>query len=53
MSDWPLLSLTTFLPLVGAAFILIIRGEEEVVRRNARSVALWASLITFALSLLI
>ena len=24
MSDWPLLSLTTFLPLIGVLFILII-----------------------------
>jgi NADH-quinone oxidoreductase subunit M len=53
MSDWPLLSLTTFLPLVGAAFILIIRGEAEVVARNARYVALWTSLTTFVLSLFI
>ena len=27
MSDWPLLSLVIFLPLVGAGFILLIRGE--------------------------
>jgi NADH-quinone oxidoreductase subunit M len=53
MSDWPLLSLVTFLPLVGAAFIFFIRGDEEIVARNARSVALWTSLVTFALSLLI
>ena len=53
MSDWPLLSLTTFLPLIGAAFILIIRGEDEVVARNARYVALWTSLTTFVLSLFI
>ncbi len=53
MLDWPLLTLTTFLPLVGAAFILIVRGDEEVAKRNARAVALWASLITFALSILI
>ena len=53
MGEWPLLSLVTFLPLLGAAFILFIRGEEEVVARNARFVALWTSLITFALSLLI
>ncbi len=51
--DWPLLSLTTFLPLVGAGFILIIRGEAEVVARNARYVALWTSLTTFVLSLFI
>jgi NADH-quinone oxidoreductase subunit M len=53
MNDWPLLSLTIFLPLVGAAFILIIRGEAEVVARNARYVALWTSLTTFVLSLFI
>jgi NADH-quinone oxidoreductase subunit M len=53
MADWPLLSLVIFLPLVGAAFILMIRGEPDVVARNARSVALWTSGITFLLSLLI
>jgi NADH-quinone oxidoreductase subunit M len=53
MSDWPILSIVTFLPLVGAAFILIIRGEEADVARNARNVALWTSLITFAVSVLI
>ncbi len=35
MQDWPLLSLTTFLPLEGAGFILIILGEAEVVARPA------------------
>ncbi len=53
MSDWPLLSLTIFLPLLGAGFILMIRGEERIVARNARNAALWTSLITFALSLVI
>ena len=53
MSDWPLLSLTTFLPLIGVLFILIIRGDAALVARNARNVALWTSLITFLLSLLI
>jgi NADH-quinone oxidoreductase subunit M len=53
MSDWPLLSLVIFLPLAGAAFILLIRGEPEVVEQNARAVALWTSGITFLLSLLI
>ena len=53
MSDWPLLSLVIFLPLVGAAFILLIRGDEEVVAQNAKSVALWTAGITFLLSLLI
>ena len=53
MSYWPLLSLVTFLPLVGAAFILMARGDEAVVARNARNIALWTSLIVFALSLLL
>ncbi|MBF0093491.1 MAG: NADH-quinone oxidoreductase subunit M [Alphaproteobacteria bacterium] len=51
MTDWPLLSLVTFLPLVGAAFILTIRGDEDVVARNARNVAFLTTCATFALSL--
>jgi NADH-quinone oxidoreductase subunit M len=51
MGDWPILSLVTFLPLVGAVFIMGIRGEPDVVARNARWTALWTSLITFVLSL--
>ena len=53
MSTWPLLSLVTFLPLVGALFILTARGEEAVVAQGARYVALWTSLVTFVLSLFI
>jgi NADH-quinone oxidoreductase subunit M len=53
MSSWPLLSLVTFLPIVGALFILTIRGEAQMVARNARYVALWTSVITFVLSLLL
>ncbi|MCE2510081.1 MAG: NADH-quinone oxidoreductase subunit M [Alphaproteobacteria bacterium] len=53
MQDLPLLSLVIFLPLVGVAFILLIRGEGEVQNRNVRNVALWTSLATFALSILL
>jgi len=53
VSRWPLLSLVTFLPLVGVAFILIARGEEAVVARNARWIALWTSLIDFALTVVL
>jgi NADH-quinone oxidoreductase subunit M len=49
----PLLSIVTFLPLVGAAFILLARGSDEIVARNARNAALWTTVITFAVSLLI
>ncbi|MFN8760501.1 MAG: NADH-quinone oxidoreductase subunit M, partial [Tagaea sp.] len=51
MNDWPLLSLVTFLPLAGAAFILVLNGAEEAVARNARWAALWTSIVVFVLSL--
>ncbi len=51
METWPLLTLVTFLPLAGVLFILVLRGEAEAVARNARWIALWTSLLDFALSL--
>jgi NADH-quinone oxidoreductase subunit M len=51
--DWPILSVTIFLPLVGALFIFALRGDDEATRRNARYVALWTTLATFAVSLLL
>lgn len=51
MIDFPILSLLTFLPLVGVFFILIIRGDEDIVARNARRVALYMSGFVFLLSL--
>src|SRR5262249_13545349 len=45
-------SVTTFLPLVGALFIMVMRGDGEAEKRNARWVALWTTLITFAISLM-
>jgi NADH-quinone oxidoreductase subunit M len=53
MSNWPLLSFVTFLPLIGALAIFTVRGEDEMAARNARWVALWTTVITFLLSLLI
>jgi NADH-quinone oxidoreductase subunit M len=53
VNHWPLLSLVTFLPLVGVVFILMARGKEALVARNARNIALWVSLIDFTLSLLL
>jgi NADH-quinone oxidoreductase subunit M len=50
--SWPILSVVTFLPVLGALFILLLRGEEEA-NRNARWVALWTTLITFAVSLIL
>ena len=51
MSEWPILGLTTFLPTIGALFILVIRGDAPTVARNARMTALWTSLTTLVLSL--
>jgi NADH-quinone oxidoreductase subunit M len=51
MTDWPILSTVTFLPLVGALLILFIRDDNDLARRNIRAVALWTTAFTFILSL--
>jgi NADH-quinone oxidoreductase subunit M len=53
MTTWPVLSVVTFLPLVGALFIMALRGDNESVKRNARWIALWTTLVTFAVSLVL
>jgi NADH-quinone oxidoreductase subunit M len=53
MASWPILSVTTFLPLLGALFIMSMRGEDPSVAGNARWVAMWTTLITFAVSLIL
>ena len=53
MSNWPILSLVTFLPLVGALFCMVVQGPKEAVDRNCRSAALITSLVTFVISLLL
>jgi len=52
MMSWPILSVITFLPLAGALFIAFLNDDEAGVG-NARWVALWTTLITFAISLLL
>jgi len=53
MTGWPILSVVTFLPILGALFIFAIRGDDEIALRNTRFVAMWTTIITFILSLLI
>ncbi len=53
MTGWPILSTVTFLPLVGALLILIIRGDDDIARRNVYHVALWTTAVTFVLSIFI
>ena len=50
IANSPLLSIVTFLPLLGAAFICILPKDAD---GNARYVALWTTLVTFIVSLLI
>jgi NADH-quinone oxidoreductase subunit M len=52
MTSWPILSVVTFLPLVGAVFIASL-NDDEAGFRNARWVALWTTLVTFAVSLIL
>lgn len=53
MTDWPILSTVTFLPLVGALLILLIKDDSEASRRNIRNVALLTTVFVFILSLVV
>jgi NADH-quinone oxidoreductase subunit M len=54
MASWPILSLTAFLPLLGAVLIVaMVHGESVDGARNARWIALWTTLVTFAVSLIL
>jgi NADH-quinone oxidoreductase subunit M len=58
VSTWPVLSLVTFLPVVGALFILATwalagKGDEKTLAQNARYIALWTTLVTFLVSLVL
>ena len=53
-SDMPILSIVTFLPLVGALLImLLVRGSPDEIANNARWSALWTSIINFVISIFI
>ena len=53
MTTWPILSVVTFLPLFGALLIYVSRGDDEAARRNSRWIALWTTIVTFAVSLIL
>ncbi|WPE19692.1 NADH-quinone oxidoreductase subunit M [Shinella zoogloeoides] len=53
MTDWPILSAVTFLPLVGVALLLLTREDSPYGRRNILNVALLTTVFTFVLSLFI
>ena len=50
MATWPILSVTTFLPLVGVLFIAMLKADEAGAR-NARWMAFSTTLVTFIVSL--
>jgi NADH-quinone oxidoreductase subunit M len=52
-AGFPILSLVTWLPLVGGLIIMCVRGDEATVASNAKWAALWTSLIVFLLSLIL
>jgi NADH-quinone oxidoreductase subunit M len=52
MTSWPILTVVTFLPFVGALFTAFL-NEDEAGVRNARWVALWTTLVTFIISLIL
>ncbi len=51
MFGFGILSWLTFLPLVGAALILVVPGDTEAGKNNIRWIALWTTLVVFGLSL--
>ncbi|AQX19808.1 NADH-quinone oxidoreductase subunit M [Bartonella sp. WD16.2] len=53
MTDWPILSTVTFLPLVGVFLILLIKDDTEVEKHNIRNVAFFTSVFVFIISLII
>ena len=53
MTDWPILSAVTFLPLVGVALLLLTREDSPYGRRNILNVSLLTTLFTFVLSLFV
>ena len=52
-AGFPILSLITWLPLIGCLVMMLIRGDEKTVASNARWTALWTSLLVMVLSLVL
>lgn len=50
--EFPILSLITFLPIIGALFIMImLSGSDKVVASNSKAIALFTTFATFVLSI--
>ncbi|KQS63403.1 NADH-quinone oxidoreductase chain 13 [Rhizobium sp. Leaf371] len=53
MTDWPILSAVTYLPLVGVVLLLLMRDDSAAGRRNVLNISLATTVVTFLLSLFI
>ncbi len=51
MTDWPIISTITFLPLVGILLISFIGGESAAANRNIKMIALLTTIVTFIVSI--
>ena len=51
MTDWPIISTVTFLPLVGVLLIAFINGDSEAAKRNIRMIAMFTTIVTFIVSI--
>ena len=53
LSSWPILSIVTFLPLIGVLFILLASGNNKSSEHNCKMLAIWVSSFTFIVSLIL
>ena len=49
--NFPILSAIIFIPLIGAFFIFVVKGDEKIVEKNSKYVAIFSSVTNFLLSL--
>ena len=49
--NFPILSAIIFIPLVGALFILITKGDQKNIEKNSKNVAIFSTVANFFLSL--
>ena len=51
--SWPILSTLLIIPVFGSIIILLINSNDDIGRRNIKTVALYASIVNFIVSLLL
>ena len=53
MLDWPIVSVTIFLPLLGSLIILFINKNDKSYKKKVKEIGLWTTIINFCLSLIL